>query len=59
MLWLDIHLGSDQLKDAVEYLGKSDKLQIKQLYLLKICLLLDSEEEGSKISLNRLKNQKL
>lgn len=58
MLWLGISLGSDQLKYAVEYLGKSGKLWGKQLDLLKVCFLLDSEEEGSKISLNRL-NQKL
>lgn len=57
ILCLDISLGSDQLKDAVENIGKDDKLLGKQLDLCKVYFL-NREGEGSEISLNRL-NQKL
>lgn len=55
ILCLDISLGSDQLKDAAENIGKGGKLLGKQLDLCKVCFL-DREGEGSEIS---LMNQKL
>lgn len=55
ILCLDISLGSDQLKDGAENIGKGGKVLGKRLDLGKVCFL-DREGEGREIS---LMNQKL
>lgn len=58
ILCLDISLGSDQLKDAVENIGKDDKLLGKQLDLCKVYFLIGREKEVKFLLIDWIKSLK-